>query len=101
MKELKSAPSNESVNGAQKKTHFEYSKDNAKRQLEELVELFKKVSCFDGITSVFYYGGDSISVYVRRELFTALYGHAFDEQIDMGKLVTVKTNHLQVTCEKG
>lgn len=101
MKELKSAPSNESVNGAQKKTHFEYSKDNAKRQLEELVELFKKVKCFDGITAVFYYGGDSISVHVNRELFTALYGNVFDEQIDMGELVTVKTNRLQVTCEKG
>ena len=101
MKELKSAPSNESVNGAHKKTHFEYSKDNAKRQLEELVELFKKVKCFDGITAVFYYGGDSISVHVNRELFTALYGNVFDEQIDMGELVTVKTNRLQVTCEKG
>ena len=40
-------------------------------------------------------------VHVNRELFTALYGNVFDEQIDMGELVTVKTNHLQVTCEKG
>lgn len=101
MKELKSAPSNESLNGAQDKTHIEYSKDNAKRQLEELVRLFKEVKCFDGITAVFYYGGDSISVHVNRELFTALYGNVFDEQIDMGELVTVKTNRLQVTCEKG
>lgn len=101
MEELKSAPSQESINGAQDKTHFEYSKNDAKRQLGELVAFFKKMKRIDGIIAVFYYGGDSISVHVSRELFNDLYGHTFDEQIDLGEQVTIKTDHLQVTCEKG
>lgn len=101
MKELKSAPSQESIIGAQDKTHLEYSKDDVKRQLEELVRIFENVRRIDGILSVFFYGEDSISVHVSRELFDELYGNAVDEQIDLGNYVTIRTDHLQVTCEKG